>query len=156
LQRLQQSFVLIIHIISSQVNAMRTAAVFCICRYCAYYNARGDTRTRNIEMILLPQQYSSGNDTTDADNHDHLRSLYLFMANNRKRDIGVTRYSYWNTLADEWIFFPMFYRRKLAVLKLNPFSIIIINVAYYAIETLCVSYDITKNVTTRMQEEYLF
>jgi len=86
---------------------------------------------------LLPQQYSSGNDTTDADNHDHLRSSYLFMANERERDIGVTRYSYWNTLADEWIFFPTFYRRKLAVPKLNPFSIIIISVAYYAIETLC-------------------
>jgi len=60
------------------------------------------------------------------------------MANERERDIGVTRYSYWSTLADGWIFFPTFYRRKLAVLKLNPFSIIIINVAYYAIETLCV------------------
>lgn len=53
----------------------------------AYYNAQGDIRTRNIEMVLLPQQYSSGTDTTVADNHDHLRSSYLFMANERERDV---------------------------------------------------------------------
>lgn len=85
---LQQSSVLIIHIISSQVNTCSGNRVGGILYLSIAHTVMCEaTFEREIlKWYCCRNNTISGSDTTDADNHDHLRSSYLFMTNERERE----------------------------------------------------------------------